>query len=338
VKKAGTDENSLKLNNQYPSVDAYKLSPKEVGILVHERFDASRVKNLEAGGVPVPNPTFAEYDGVKYFVVSTDGANAENLQGWKTTYDYDTKWPYAWMEGNSLNNYLPVNLNVDKLHKLDAWMKFKTTAFDEPLVGEVGGDPLVGANPDTDIEYSKAYIEGEGSVSFASSNKDVVTVDPSSGELTVVGPGTATITISGTATYYRNAPKSISYQVVIASGGKEQTVEVVQLNEYAIFDPKVYEIGPEGSGVDMSFETNIERGTLLLSYMKYDWIKMPEEKAKTRVDGWKGKVKTITILPNDTPVERSAPFMLGIYDDNKEFMPLDTAWVRQKPMAVADNP
>ncbi len=127
-------------------------------------------------------------------------------------------------------------------------------------------------------------------------------------------------------------------QVVIASGGKEQTVEVVQLNEYALFDPKVYEIGPEGGGVDMSFETNIERGTLLLSYVKLDWVKMPEEKAKTRVDGWKGKVKTITILPNDTPVERSAPFMLGIYDDNKDFMPLDTAWVRQKPMAVAVNP
>ena len=243
VKKAGTDENSLKLNNQYPSVDAYKLSPKEVGILVHERFDASRVKNLEAGGVPVPNPTFAEYDGVKYFVVSTDGANAENLQGWKTTYDYDTKWPYAWMEGNSLNNYLPVNLNVDKLHKLDAWMKFKTTAFDEPLVGEVGGDPLVGANPDTDIEYSKAYIEGEGSVSFASSNKDVVTVDPSSGELTVVGPGTATITISGTATYYRNAPKSISYQVVIASGGdangdgKTDAMDIVAIVNYLMGNP-----------------------------------------------------------------------------------------------------
>lgn len=243
VKKAGTDENSLKLNNQYPSVDAYKLSPKEVGILVHERFDASRVKNLEAGGVPVPNPTFAEYDGVKYFVVSTDGANAENLQGWKTTYDYDTIWPYAWMEGNSLNNYLPVNLNVDKLHKLDAWMKFKTTAFDEPLVGEVGGDPLVGANPDTDIEYSKAYIEGEGSVSFASSNKDVVTVDPSSGELTVVGPGTATITISGTATYYRNAPKSISYQVVIASGGdangdgKTDAMDIVAIVNYLMGNP-----------------------------------------------------------------------------------------------------
>jgi hypothetical protein len=29
---------------------------------------------------------------------------------------------------------------------------------------------------------------------------------------------------------------------------------------------------------------------------------------------------------------------LGIYDDNKDFMPLDTAWVRQKPMAVAVNP
>ena len=138
-------------------------------------------------------------------------------------------------------------------------------------------------------------------------------------------------------------PDSMSLLLACAPANSTQALtrlsdEVVQLNEYALFDPKVYEIGPEGSGVDMSFETNIERGTLLLSYMKYDWIKMPEEKAKTRVDGWKGKVKTITILPNDTPVERSAPFMLGIYDDNKEFMPLDTAWVRQKPKAVADNP
>ena len=209
----------LKINNQHPSVDAYKLSPTEVGILVHERFDASRVKNLEAGGVPVPNPTFAEYDGVKYFVVSIDGENAENLQGWKTKYEYDTKWPYPWIEGNSPNNCLQVNLNVNKLHKLDAWMKFKTTAFDEPLVGVVGGDPLVGANPDTDIEYSKAYREGEGSVSFASSDESVVKVDPYSGELTVVGPGTATITISGIATYYRNAPKSISYKVKIYKPG-----------------------------------------------------------------------------------------------------------------------
>jgi hypothetical protein len=190
-----------------------------VGILVHERFDASRVKNLEAGGVPVPNPTFAEYDGVKYFVVSIDGENAENLQGYKTWYEYDTKWPYPWIDGNSPNNCLQVNLNVNKLHKLDAWMKFKTTAFDEPLVGVVGGDPLVGANPDTDIEYSKAYREGEGSVSFASSDESVVKVDPYSGELTVVGPGTATITISGIATYYRNAPKSISYKVKIYKPG-----------------------------------------------------------------------------------------------------------------------
>ena len=223
LSKVDKDDNvleaPLKINDQHPSVDAYKLSPTEVGILVHERFDASRVKNLEAGGVPVPNPTFAEYDGVKYFVVSIDGANAENLQGWKTTYEYDTKWPYPWIEGNSHNNCLQVNLNVNKLHKLDAWMKFKTTAFNEPLVGELGGDPLVGANPDTDIEYSKAYLEGEGSVSFTSSDESVVKVDPYSGELTVVGPGKATITISGTATYYRNAPASISYQIVIVLPG-----------------------------------------------------------------------------------------------------------------------
>jgi hypothetical protein len=80
-------------------------------------------------------------------------------------------------------------------------------------------------------------------VSFASINKDVVTVDPSSGELTVVGPGTATITISGTATYYRNAPKSISYQVVIASGGdangdgKTDAMDIVAIVNYLMGNP-----------------------------------------------------------------------------------------------------
>ncbi len=127
-------------------------------------------------------------------------------------------------------------------------------------------------------------------------------------------------------------------QVIIASGGKQQTVQVVQLNEYASFEPKVYEVGPDGGEVNMSFETNIERGTLLLSYMKFDWVKMPNETANTRSDEWKGKVKTIMILPNDTPAERSAPFVLGIYDEKKQFLGLDTAWVQQKAMAVAVEP
>lgn len=127
-------------------------------------------------------------------------------------------------------------------------------------------------------------------------------------------------------------------QVVIASGGKQQTVQVMQMNEYAFFESKLHEVGAEGGEVNMGFETNIERGTLLLSYMKLDWIQMPETKANTRAEEWKGKVKTITIRPNDTPVERSAPFVLGIYDEKKHFLELDTAWVRQKPMAVAVEP
>ena len=126
--------------------------------------------------------------------------------------------------------------------------------------------------------------------------------------------------------------------VVIASGGKQQTVRVIQLDEYAMFEPKVYEVESDGGEVEMAFETNIEKGSLLMSYRKLDWVKMPDAQAETRGEEWKGKVKTITILPNDMPVERSAPFVLGIYDEKKHFLGLDTAWVQQKPMAVTENP
>ena len=203
----------LKINNQHPSVDAYKLSPTEVGILVHERFDASRVKNLEAGGVPVPNPTFAEYDGVKYFVFSNEGTNADALKGEKTSYQYETRWPYAWMDGNSEDNNLPVSLTVNNVLKLDSWIEFPD-GFPWKNEAEIGGELNV---PQKDnIMCSDGY---DGKLTFTSSDENVVKVNAETGAITIVGPGKATITISGTATYYRNAPKSISYQVVIASGG-----------------------------------------------------------------------------------------------------------------------
>jgi hypothetical protein len=50
-------------------------------------------------------------------------------------------------------------------------------------------------------------------------------------------------------------------------------------------------------------------------------------------------VKHITILANPTDKERSAPFVLGFYDNRKKLLGLDTAWVHQKPSsAIAEIP
>ena len=94
VKKNETDENSLKIDDQRPSMDAYKLSPTEVGLKVHERFEVERVLKLVANNKNV-TPAWAEYDGVKYFVFSNEGANADALKGEKTSYQYETGQRYA---------------------------------------------------------------------------------------------------------------------------------------------------------------------------------------------------------------------------------------------------
>ena len=121
-------------------------------------------------------------------------------------------------------------------------------------------------------------------------------------------------------------------QVVIESDGKQQVVLITQGNEYALFEKPLYEVADTGGIVDLDFVTNIEKGKLLMSYYQLDWIEMPEKKSESRQEEeWSGKVKTITVRPNHSPVERRAPFILGIYDDSKRFLGLDTTWIRQLP-------
>ena len=234
VKKAGTDENFLKLNNQNPSVTAWKLSPTEVGLKVHERFDVERVLNLVAADKSV-TPAWATYDGVKYFVFSNDGPNAESLVGAENTYEYETKWPYAWMDGNSKDNNLPVNLHIYKVVKPDSWLKLSSTETLKAKLGEELTAPT--------YTHSDGY---DGVVEWKSSDETVVKVDAKTGALTIVGPGTATITLSGPATDYRNAPASVSYQVEItapftlgdANGdGTVNAADIVEVVNYIMNNP-----------------------------------------------------------------------------------------------------
>ena len=204
VKKGGTDENTLKIDDQQPQVQAVKISPTEVGLRVHERLDVSRVKNLKAKGQAMePKEIFV--DNIRYFVIYNDGPSVASLVGASGTgYEYDTKWPYPWMEENSKDNNLPVTLNVTSWTKHQAFL----TLSQNRVEGRYG-EPAPAAPT---VTRSQDY---DGRITFSSSNERVVKVNAETGELTVVGAGTAIISVSGAETDYRLAPATKTYTVFI---------------------------------------------------------------------------------------------------------------------------
>jgi uncharacterized protein YjdB len=205
VKKNETDENSLKIDDQRPSAVAYKLSPTEVGLRVHARMDPARMLNLVTNGKSV-TATETTIDDTRYIVFSNEGVNAESLRGKTSTYVYETKWPYKWIEGseNTKDNNLPVRLSITSVTKHQAFL-----TLSETLVKGMYGEPAPAAPT---VTRSQDY---DGRITFSSSNEDVVKVNPDTGELTVVNAGTATISVSGTETDYRLAPVTKTYTVII---------------------------------------------------------------------------------------------------------------------------
>lgn len=203
VVKGNVDESTLKLDNQQPTVQAVKLSPTETGLRVHERLDVSRVLNLRAKGIAqTPKEIFV--DGIRYFVFYDNGPDTPNLVGSDCGYEYATRWPYPWQEGNSTDNRLPVTLNVTSWTKHQAFL----TLSQNRIEGRYG-EPAPAAPTMT---RSQDY---DGKIMFSSSNEKVVKVNVETGELTVVGAGTAIISVSGVETDYRLAPVTKTYTVWI---------------------------------------------------------------------------------------------------------------------------
>lgn len=205
VVKGNVDESILKLDNQQPTVQAVKLSPTETGLRVHERLDVGRVLNLRAKGI-AQTPKEVTVDGIRYFVFYDNGPDTPNLVGSGCSYEYDTKWPYPWIEGNSKDNNLPVTLNVTSWTKHPSWIRIDGEKTITTEVGNIVSTPTIIRSQDYD-----------GQLTWKSSNEDVVRVNAGTGELSIVGPGTATITISGEETDYRLAPASVTLMVTVSS-------------------------------------------------------------------------------------------------------------------------
>lgn len=205
VSDNGEGNSDFMLNNQNPSVQAVKISPTEVGLRVHERLDVSRVLNLKAKGQAMtPREIFV--DGIRYFVIYNNGPQVESLvHAEGCSYQYDTKWPYPYVNGNSEDNLLPVTYHVDSWRKPDSFIRIDGPTL---LRGEYGQP----APAPPGIIRSQDY---DGVLAWASSNPGVVSIDAATGAMTVQGVGTATITVRGAETDYRNAPATITFTVVI---------------------------------------------------------------------------------------------------------------------------
>ena len=227
-KDENIEETMLKLDDQHPDVVAWKISPTEVGLLVHERFDVSRVLNLKAKGMSM-TPKEITVDGIRYFVIYNNGPDVASLVGSKgNAYEYVTRWPYSWTDGNSKDNNLPVTLNVASWKKPASWIKLSASSIES-----LWKDPI--ASPT--VSRSQDY---DGKLSYTSSNADVVTVD-ASGVLTPKGPGSAVITVVGAETDYRTAPSPVSYSVTIKVrqgdvnlDGKVDKADVLALIDYLL--------------------------------------------------------------------------------------------------------
>ena len=202
-KDVSTEDATFKVDNQTPYVQAVKISPTEVGLRVHERLDVSRVLNLRAKGLAMtPKEIFV--DGIRYFVFYNNGPDTPNLVGSDCGYEYETKWPYPWVDENSKDNNLPVTLKVTSWTKHQAFL----TLSQNRVEGRYGEPAPVAPT----VTRSQDY---DGKITFSSSNEKVVKVNAETGELTVVGAGTAIISVSGAETDYRLAPVTKTYTVYI---------------------------------------------------------------------------------------------------------------------------
>lgn len=205
VKNNGVEANYLSIDNQRPSAVAYKLSPTEVGLRVHERMDPARMLNLVTNGKSV-TATETTIDGIRYIVFCNEGVNAESLSGKNSTYEYETKWPYKWIEGsdNTKDNNLPVNLYISSVTKHPSWIRIEGN---NNVTGEEGTTMAA-----LTMLRSQDY---DGKLTWRSSNEDVVKVDSETGVMTFVAQGTAYITVTGAETDYRLAPSAIAYTVTV---------------------------------------------------------------------------------------------------------------------------
>ena len=183
---------------QTPKADLVTISADKVGMPVHEDFDPAKVKNLKAGG-SAATPATTKISGQKFLIVSANAPQAASLAGKDVSYEYRTGWTYEEEEQT-----LKVAASVATVGKCFTKLSLSTKEINGTYGDEAPAAPKV--------TTSALY---DGTISYTSSNEAVVKV-ADDGTLTIVGAGTAKVTVSGAETEWRQATNAATYTVTIA--------------------------------------------------------------------------------------------------------------------------
>lgn len=127
--------------------------------------------------------------------------------------------------------------------------------------------------------------------------------------------------------------------VTIESGGQQHTLKIWQRNDYALFDQREYMVDMNGGEVNMTFQSNIPKDSLLIMFMRLDWYTWDDDSLNnTRTDNWQGRVRTLYVSPNPGKTERSSYFVLVKTAGRRiDYQVLDTTWVRQTGDSLGIN-
>ena len=205
-------------------------------------------------------------------------------------------------------------------------LMFLIFLFTSCIADEVGGIYMISERVDTlhAVADQKADILfNAGGIWTAKASDNWLEVSPETGD-----GGRQIITVRSKEQNYTKQPRKT--QVTITSDGKSKTIQVVQRGDFALFGSHEYVVDPTGGEVNMTFTTNVAKGELYVSYLKLEWLSIADAEEKTRAEEWSGKIKPIIVIPNETSESRAAKFILGIYDERKIFMALDSTWIRQE--------
>ena len=224
----------------------------------------------------------------------------------------------------------PKRITIKEASSLFFALTLTVFLFISCIADEVGGVYLITKEADTlhaVADQTADIMFNAGGKWTAKASEKWIEVSPEMGN-----SGRNIITVRSTE---QNRTKQLRRaQVIITSDGKSGTAQIVQQDDFAFFDSYEYVVGPEGGDVDITFSTNVEKGKLYISYFQLNWCFMADDEEKTRAEEWNGKIKPITVLPNETSEARSTKFTLGIYDEKKNFMALDSTWIRQEGIST----
>ncbi len=127
-------------------------------------------------------------------------------------------------------------------------------------VGTLPSQELTFSTPDSvrktygDAAFTNAAVNntaGGGAISYSSSNQNIVTVNQTTGEVTIVGAGTATITATASEVAEKYAQTSISYALTVAKA-------VPVLSDFSITTPSTVDY--TGSPVSVTAPTSGKAG------------------------------------------------------------------------------